>query len=53
MFSAVKRKIGESVRSKRPDLTLKQEVDMFVQYSIIKNVSLKVNNSIQFVPEKV
>jgi hypothetical protein len=39
MFSAVKRKVGESVRSKRPDLTLKQAERMLVQYSILKEAT--------------
>jgi len=36
MFSAVKRRVGESVRSKRPDLALKEAESMFVQYSLMK-----------------
>jgi len=36
MFSAVKRTEGESVRSKRPDLALREAERMFVQYSISK-----------------
>jgi hypothetical protein len=39
MLSAVKRKVGESVRSKRPDLALKQAERMFVQYSMLKEVT--------------
>ena len=35
-FSAVKRRVGEAVRSKRPDLALKEAETMFVQYSIMK-----------------
>jgi IS5 family transposase len=39
MFSAVKRKVGESVRSKRPDLALKEAERMFVQYSMMKEAT--------------
>jgi hypothetical protein len=39
MFSAVKRKVGESVRSKRPDLALKQAERMFVQYSMLREAT--------------
>jgi len=36
MFSAVKRRMGESVRSKRPDLAMGKARMMFVQYSLIR-----------------
>jgi len=39
MFSAIKRKMGEAVRSKRPDLALKQAERMVVQYSILKEAT--------------
>ncbi|MFA5312274.1 MAG: hypothetical protein WC375_03010 [Methanomassiliicoccales archaeon] len=39
MFSAVKRRVGESVRSKRPDLALEKAERMFVQYSIFKEAT--------------
>jgi hypothetical protein len=39
MFSAVKRKVGEPVRSKRPDLAQKQAERMFVQYSKLKEAT--------------
>ena len=39
MFSAVKRRIGESVRSFRPDLALKEAESMFVQYSLMKEAA--------------
>ena len=39
IFSAIKRKMGEAVRSKRPDLALKQAERMVVQYSILKEAT--------------
>ena len=39
IFSAMKRKIGEAVRSKRPDLALKQAERMVVQYSMLKEAT--------------
>jgi len=39
MFSAVKRRVGESVRSKRPDLALREAKMMFVQYSLMKEAA--------------
>jgi transposase len=39
MFSAIKRKMGEAVRSKRPDLALKQAERMFVQYSKLRKAT--------------
>lgn len=38
-FSAVKRRIGESVRSRRPDLALREAKMMFVQYSVMKEAA--------------
>lgn len=38
-FSAVKRRVGESVRSKRPDQALKEARMMFVQYSLMKEAA--------------
>jgi IS5 family transposase len=39
MFSAIKRRMGEAVRSKRPDLALKQAERMVVQYSMLKEAT--------------
>ena len=39
MFSAIKRKMGKSVRSKRPGLAQKQAERMVVQYSMLKEVT--------------
>jgi len=40
-FSAVKRRVGEAVRSKRPDLALKEAETMFVQYAIMRDGGLR------------
>jgi len=39
-FSAVKRRVGEAVRSKRPDRALKEAKTMFVQYAIMRDGGL-------------
>ena len=40
MFSAVKRKVGESVRSKRPDLAQNEAGRMFIHFSKLKVAAL-------------